>query len=271
MRVVRCVLCGAKAMTAAAQCPRCGHLFELRDGFGELLPLAYCSGCESYYPESVGVCRWCGKRAERAPIGPQVWRVAGAAALVALVGTAWFLRSGEPQPPSSLRAKTAAKLASARPATDSAAARPAPTTVDSAPSAPVTASADSVGRVSTLPMSDVSAGSVVTDTAVHAAEPASNIVAAGSVASAIQLPPVTKPAPTKPVPSRQATRWVSSVSRHWVVVRSDASKESRIVASVGPNSRVQLGESRGTWRRIRAKGFAGWVEVGSSFNVATAR
>jgi SH3-like domain-containing protein len=54
-------------------------------------------------------------------------------------------------------------------------------------------------------------------------------------------------------------------------VRSDADKNSRIVASIGPNSHVQLGETRGTWRRIRAKGFAGWVEPHSSFDVARSR
>jgi SH3-like domain-containing protein len=53
------------------------------------------------------------------------------------------------------------------------------------------------------------------------------------------------------------------------VVRADASKRSRLVASIGPNSRVQLGESRGDWRRIRAKGLAGWVEQRAEFRVAT--
>jgi SH3-like domain-containing protein len=51
-------------------------------------------------------------------------------------------------------------------------------------------------------------------------------------------------------------------------VRADASKTSRIVASIGPGSRVQLGEMRDSWRRIRARGIAGWVEPRSSFTVA---
>jgi SH3-like domain-containing protein len=50
-----------------------------------------------------------------------------------------------------------------------------------------------------------------------------------------------------------------------VVIRTDATKQSRIVASIGPNSRVQLGEVRGSWRRIRAQGLAGWVEASDSF------
>jgi hypothetical protein len=33
---------------------------------------------------------------------------------------------------------------------------------------------------------------------------------------------------------------------------------------------VQLGESRGSWRRIRARGLAGWVELHSSFGGARA-
>ena len=55
-------------------------------------------------------------------------------------------------------------------------------------------------------------------------------------------------------------RWVTSVARNWAVVRSDPSRQSRIIAAIGPNTRVQLGETRGDWRRIKAKGLAGWVE-----------
>jgi SH3-like domain-containing protein len=77
---------------------------------------------------------------------------------------------------------------------------------------------------------------------------------------------------TAPIsPSHRSSRWVRSYSRHWVVIRADASSHSRIVASIGPNSRVELGESRGSWRRIRAKGISGWVEPRSSFEVVAAR
>jgi len=53
---------------------------------------------------------------------------------------------------------------------------------------------------------------------------------------------------------------VTSVARNWAVVRSNPTRQSRIIASIGPNTRVQLGETRGEWRRIRAKGLSGWVE-----------
>ena len=68
-------------------------------------------------------------------------------------------------------------------------------------------------------------------------------------------------APKASARSRKAvSRWTSTISRSWVVVRADPNKKSRIVASIGPNTRVQLGEARGEWRRIKTKGLAGWVE-----------
>ena len=97
MRAVRCNACGTKALSAASKCPGCGHMFEVRDGFGELLPLAYCSSCDSYYPESVGSCKWCGTKPEPAPIGPYVWKGVGVAALVALLGGAWLMRDSRPK------------------------------------------------------------------------------------------------------------------------------------------------------------------------------
>jgi SH3-like domain-containing protein len=72
-------------------------------------------------------------------------------------------------------------------------------------------------------------------------------------------------APTAAKPRAPASRWVNSVAKDWAVVRAGPSKETRIVASVGPGARVQLGESQGTWRRIRARGIAGWVEPHTAF------
>jgi SH3-like domain-containing protein len=43
-------------------------------------------------------------------------------------------------------------------------------------------------------------------------------------------------------------------------VRSDPNRKARIIASIGPNTRVQLGEARGEWRRVKTKGLTGWVE-----------
>lgn len=307
MRAVRCEVCGSRAMTAAAQCPTCSHPFTLRDGFGELLPLAYCASCDSYYRETLDECRWCGTKPHRAPIAAKVWRGVGAAALVVIVGTALFLRdTGAPDTPRK-KTKTATKSHSEPLPTDTALARTTATVADTSfsSSLPTTmASADSIRRDSVPraePMSQVSRDTTVPAIAPPIAPAISPAAAPRRVASMeTTMPPsvpraiasveptvptpapirssvASKPAESSPKPaarasskSRRSAPWVSSVSRHWVVIRSDASKRSRIVASIGPHSHVQLGESRGEWRRIRAKGLAGWVEQSSAFvEVAT--
>jgi ribosomal protein L40E len=251
MRVVRCDSCGAKAMIAAGQCPKCGHLFELRDGFGELLPLAYCSSCDSYYPETVGSCRWCGTKPERPPIWPQVFRGVAVAGAVAIVGTAWLLHDSSPKEPVRARRAAATKVA----------ATPAPrvdTVVPVPPPLPASASADSVVQQAAIASPDPLPREAVP---AYAAPPAP--------APAVE----SKPIPTKSgaTTSRQTRRWVRSVSRDWVVVRAGASKKSRIIASIGPRSRVELGETVGSWRRIRMRGLNGWVEPRNSFELLASR
>jgi hypothetical protein len=281
MRAVRCDVCGSRAMTAAAQCPTCAHHFDLRDGRGELFPLAYCSSCQSYYRESLGECRWCHTKPERPPIGPRVWRGVGAAALVALVITARLLQDDGSLDSAIEHAKTAAKKAAPPLAADTALAQtlavsktpvfqapiaradstPADTTVrDSNPETPVT-------RIAEPPVTRV----VATKEVALPPAPVPTVQAPPPVAAKPRVVASTKAAAPAASKTRRTTRWVSSISRDWVVVRADASKRSRLVASIGPNSRVQLGEARGNWRRIRAKGFAGWVEQGAAFRVVASR
>jgi len=317
MRAVRCEVCGGRAMTAAAQCPTCGHHFELRDPYGELLPLAYCSSCQSYYPESLGECKWCGTKPERAPICPHIWKGIGVAALVIVVGTGYLLRDDEPLDGATRRAKTT-KSHSTRPAADSVVPPTMIAVADTATSSsvtsnPETVAADTVARVTTMSgvtvaspppsvqiaPSSVSPGPQVESPMTRAvpvasiprAAPAASIPRAGPAASTRHAAPsaattrASSAASTKrgsstasttrasaaAAKARRPTRWVSSVSRDWVVVRADASKRSRLVASIGPNSRVQLGESRGDWRRIRAKGLSGWVEQRAEFRTLASR
>ena len=256
MRSVRCDVCGTKALMAASQCPKCGHLFEVRDGFGELLPLAYCSSCDSYYPESVGSCRWCGTKPEHAPIGPRVWRGVGVAALVVLTGVAWLMRDAGRKDTAVVR--MTAQRTSGPPSVraDTAASRTAVAPADTAAPRVTIASAGSIDRDSAR--SPDTSSAVSTDPIVPRAAPRS-----------VARPPLDQPSPTLsasvPSKSRTSSRWVNSISKNWVVVRSDASNGARIIASIGPHSRVQLGESRGTWRRIRARGIVGWVEPRSFF------
>jgi ribosomal protein L40E len=272
MRAVRCDVCGAKAMIAAAKCPSCGHLFELRDGFGELLPLSYCSTCESYYPETAGSCRWCGTQPERPPIDGKIWRGIGLGA-AAIVGGIFLVQNGaskgapprKPKPASAVAAK-AVPPASALD-TDIAMARAVAAANDSLASRAIS---DSVPTASpaTAPTTVAAGANVKTEATPTVIDPAATKGAVPKPVTAVASSGGTQ---ASHATKRPASRWVRSVSRHWVIVRSGASKESRIVASIGPNSRVELGESRGDWRRIRTKGITGWVEPRSSFEVVATR
>lgn len=245
MRSVRCDVCGSRALLAASQCPKCGHLFEIRDDSGELLPLAYCSSCDSYYPEQLGACRWCGTTPEHAPIAPQVWKGVGVAGFVALAFGAWLVR----EPPAIVSTDTMI---------------------------PATTSARDDTLPARVPTTIVSDGSIA-DSSPPAPEtpddaPASIEVPRAAPRRAASSPPAPRATSKTRAPSttrRRRTQWVRSVARHWVIVRADASGSARIVASIGPNTRVQLGERRGQWIRVRATGLAGWVDERAFFGGAS--
>jgi hypothetical protein len=253
---------------AASQCPKCGHLFDVRDGFGELLPLAYCSTCDSYYPESLGACRWCGTKPAPPPIAPKVWKATGIALLCGVLMTGWLLRDSRP--------KHKADIASSRdPTLTPVADTPVPVDTMPLPKSIQTANgvrdrAQAGGASVASPGSEVpnvspptvSTGDV-TPVSAQVSPPT-----APPTARTVALPPgdtSAKPGAAPPPTPKASTRWVNSVSKGWVIVRAAPSKDSRIVASIGPDSRVQLGETRGTWRRIRARNISGWVEPRSSF------
>ena len=246
MRSVRCDACGAKALIAASQCPTCGHLFEVRDGFGDLLPLAHCQTCDTFYPERVGTCRWCGTTPPPPSKHPRLWKHVGVAALV-VVGVGFV---GVVMHTAKSRIRHDARaIASPNPVLQAipvAVATPAPP-------------ADTVAVLTPPPADSVAPPKLaVADSIVTRVAPPTVTISPVAVLP-VAPPPVTV---TKPPVS---VRWISSIATRWVIVRADARRDARIVASVGPDSRVQLGESRGAWRRIRARGVAGWVEPRASF------
>src|SRR5262245_5100507 len=271
MRSVRCDVCGTKALTAASKCPKCGHLFDVRDRFGELLPLAYCSTCDSYYPEALGACRWCGTKAEVAPIAPIVWKAAGGAALAIVLIIGFLLRDTSSKRDAG--AQTTAETKAAPPpsvptATPAGTVRSSPS--DTAIPHMQLADVDSATRGQATPTTPPTVGSndspdpIPTPTTVADEKPAPRMTA--------PAPRVTAPTKARTAKSRaSSSRWVNSVAREWVVVRAGPSRSSRLVASIGPNSRVQLGEVRGTWRRIKSRGISGWVETTASFASAPAQ
>jgi len=339
MRSVRCDACGTKALTAASKCPKCGHAFEVRDGFGELLPLSHCTSCDSYYPQHLGHCKWCGTKPERSPIGPlgpYIWKGVGILTFVSLAVGAWLAKNdtGSPATKPAPRTFVADTLPTNQPKAQSfgrkvALAQPdtATRTIDSAGALAVAdstrgtvvgvAATDSTELrstpvVATEPVSMQATGSVATDSATAAETPPAEPPALSITrpAAPARVPDRTldrsvdrrvtkapsralvrvpeRAAPKKPARTPRVTattpparavakapvrttpkstarsskggRWVTSVARNWAVVRSDPTRQARIIAAIGPNTRVQLGETRGEWRRIKAKGLAGWVE-----------
>ena len=303
MRSVRCDVCGTKALMAASTCPKCGHGFEVRDGFGEMLPLAHCPTCDSYYPQHLGSCRWCGTKPERAPIGPYMWKGLGIATFIALAIGAWLARDTGPSAKKPVaRTFVADTLPTNQPPAESY-GRKVVAHIDSAPTPASDAVADSARQTVALappeslasaptgvvaePVVMQSAGAVAADSSappvdsprsdappaerdepppVHRPEPArvanrpARPPARPPARTLAKAPARVAPAPKATIKSKSSSRWVVSVARNWAVVRSDPTRQSRILAAIGPNTRVQLGETRGAWRRIRTKGLAGWVE-----------
>jgi hypothetical protein len=120
--------------------------------------------------------------------------------------------------------------------------------------------------VSESPRTPVVAGSrkPVTSSRGDARKPSpSSRIASAAPRSASVAPRAPGAAPRTssraPSPSRNQ-RWVSATVRKWANVRADASAGSRVVAAIGPDTRVQLGETRDGWQRLRARDISGWVE-----------
>jgi hypothetical protein len=237
-----------KAMLAASQCPHCGHLFELRDGFGEFVPLAHCASCDSYYPLSQGTCHWCGTKPESFRVAPYAVKGVGVLVFAGLVGAAWLTNrsDNDDAPPTT----TATKPAALTTVVDSG--------LDFQP--PVLAGIeDTLSDPSAITLASDSSAAVPADTATQQQFPAVDSTPPGPSALMSARAPATAKAPARPA---RTARWVRATARRWVTVRASATHKSRIVAAIGPDTRVQLGEARGDWRRIRTKGIAGWVERG---------
>lgn len=247
MRSVRCDVCGTKALLAASQCPKCGHLFEVRDGFGDLVPLAHCQSCDSFYPVQVGECKWCGTIPEpvrKISFPALPWKHIGFGGLVAVAWVGWLVRA--PHGTTAARSRAASHSAAGR------------SMVRDTTATPVTAG-------------DTAAPAITADTAsphdsvliATAPEPV-NAPAMPAPVAVPDHPVILEARPRSAgtaVKARVARRPTSWVARNWIVVRADARPGARIVASIGPESRLQLGEARGSWRHVRSRDIAGWADM----------
>ena len=258
---VRCDKCGTKALVAASQCPHCGHLLQVRDGFGDLLPLAHCPTCESHYPLSDGECRWCGTKPEEGRrIAPFVWKGVGVVACLGVGWGTWVISRGGGedvatsqlvnQPTASRTSLVDSGDTSLPPAQVASADRTSQQAATNGV-APDTAPVQSAGRDTTQPA----------PAPVEAAPPPATVevtpVRAPTIVAKRTRTPSKVAAASAP---RRNVRWSGAAAREWVTVRAAPAHSARFVASIGPDTRVQLGEARGEWRRIRMKGISGWVE-----------
>jgi len=266
MRSVRCDSCGMKAMLAASQCPHCGHLFELRDASGEFLPLAHCGSCDSYYPMRHGSCRWCGTKPEGFRVAPFAVKGVGALVFAGLVGAAWLANRSEgdePEPPVIVNKPTTTPVETVATKIDSVVGFQAPVFAGIEDTLserhrtvrvdlPVLESPSDADSPQSMPAPGPGSESVPSTPFQPAPTPSPAAVSVRPSA-----PAAARVAPRTP---RSSARWVRATARRWVTVRASATHKSRIVAAIGPDTQVQLGESQGDWRRIRTKGITGWVE-----------
>lgn len=237
MRLVRCDHCGAKALSAASQCPRCTQPLSLRDDRGGTVPLAHCRVCNTYYPRSTGACKWCGTAVSAPSSSRSLWAVAAVAALA--VGTLfgwWYVR---PRPPATREVVAA------------------PVEVGS-PSFPRTENPSLLLQQDTLSTAPpILAGSATS----VAPESATQIV----TGSAPDILPATTTATTParaPAPSLAAgVKWRAAMANAYANVRAEARSDALIVGALSPNQRVQVGEVMKGWRRVKIGAVEGWADA----------
>jgi hypothetical protein len=233
MDFVRCDACGAKALLAASQCPKCADPLYVRNDRGDDVRLARCRSCHTYYPASREGCRWC-PVVKRAKVPRWIPKVAAAVLAIAVGWGGWqILPASSPpkatpdvmtlQPPTVTRLASVAVLPSpATHSTQRAKVLPAITTgtpVREATKAAPTAAATSVTRDQTSTTADTSARAHTTG----------------------------------------STELVSAKATTWVNVRAEANGKSAIVGIVLPDSIVELSETRRSWRRVSTRSFTGWA------------
>ncbi len=234
MRFVRCNACGAKALLAASQCPKCSQWLGLRDEQGEMLPLARCGSCHCYHPRAQGACRWC----EAARPGPRAALFAwGGLGVVLIAGVAWgavrvFGGSGAAAPPRlTAMAMTVAQQPSATPSDSGQ-----PVQQDSAPArnaAVEQPATTSQPRPTTIQPQSATV-SAATTTSVPVGSTAGDTV--------------------RPMPGDEGT------ARNWVNVRAGTGRNSEILGVITPDTRVRFGRVRGAWIEVRTPHLSGWAD-----------
>ena len=230
MQYVRCEECGAKAILAASRCPKCTHPFHLRDHSGELVRLARCPTCGTYYPRSVGGCRWCGTKAPTFDPMPIVWGALAVAVAIGLtLAVRWTVGRGVSDAvPGSRRVTATAPVA-----------LPSPGLV----TRPDSISGESAAVETIVSTDSASRMAARTDSVRREALSQPNVPAGASTSSATR-----------------AVRWSAARAITYANVRGEASREAAVVGVVTPGAKVELGDERAGWRRVRSAGILGWAD-----------
>jgi len=243
MRLVRCDACGAKAILAASQCPKCTEPLYVRNARGDEVPLVRCRSCETCYPASRDGCRWC-PTVTRSPIPRRTGTVVVAVLTFASSLGGWqFVRASSPPPPTpnvtALQSAAVTRLASV-------AVYPSP-------------AKHSRQRANALP-------GIATDTPARPSMKPAPSAAATSSRGEVTRTPAKQSNPTRATGSEFGTGKATT----WVNVRAEANSKSAIVGIILPDSLVELGESRRGWRRVDTRWLSGWA-VAKLFTVDSLR
>jgi hypothetical protein len=232
MHFVRCDACGAKALLAASQCPKCAEPLYVRNDRGDDVRLARCRSCHTYYPASREGCRWCAA-VERAMVPRWIPKAAAAVLAIAVGWGGWqFL-------PGSIPPKPAPDMMTLQP--------PAVTRLASVAVLPSPAT-NSTQRAKVLPSST---------TGTRARGATRGAPTAGATITRAQTS-ITADAPGL-APTAGSPELVSAKATTWVNVRAEANSKSAIVGIVLPDSIVELSESHRNWRRVSTRSFTGWA------------
>lgn len=241
MGYLRCEACGAKALSAASQCPKCAHLFDLRDARGERIALKTCRSCGIMHRRDRS-CQWC---TDQAATG-----------------------------------KTSADAASAPRATSSSrvpAVRAVPMRAAAgiAAIAMVAVGGWAVGRFGAPGMdragnpvvSSVATGASAANAATDAAVTSAGGMAVGSGASRVDSMAIdtlrvasSMTSSTLAAVDGDTIQWVPAVARTWVNVRRDAARAGDVIGVIKPSEKAMLGTGRGGWRLVKSPDVSGWVD-----------
>lgn len=231
MQYVRCEACGAKALLAASQCPKCSNPLQLRDHHGEFVSLTQCRKCDTWYPTSRGGCKWCGTKPGS---GPSSRVFAGIGASLAVAALVWWMVARMSDPAASEARSPAAEI---RPPADS---------LPSVASVTVTPSVTAPPESSTFGSDTTARGDSVTNPAPNIAPPP---------APAAALPPGVMQPPTG------FTRSGIASPDTYINLRTEPDRAAAIVGTINPGTQVETGARFRGWRQVRTPaGQVGWVD-----------